>query len=233
MDVTLSYGRRLTFPVCFDGVDQVILSFDVRASDIARLLPRDLTPLNCGYGLGEMFVHWQSTRVSDMGSFAEVLVGFLVVEPYYRQQGVYFLVNPVTSAEARTLGMDLWGLHKVLADIQSQRANGRQRCTLTMDGQFVLALDVPLVEGRPEELTTLACAGQGGRATVFRYRQFCPRSTMLERPQDARLELGSHALSAKIAGLRVGTSVKRYILREDNRILIGPSLAQVLAAGDG
>ena len=228
MQTTLSNGRVLNFPIRFDGVDQAILSFDVRASDVARLLPRDLRPLNCGYGLSEMFVHWQSTRVSDLGSFSEMLIGFLVEEPYYRGQAAYFLVNPVTSAEARILGMELWGLHKILSRIECQRDNARMRCTLTMDEEFVLAMDLPLVSGKPCDLNTLACAGEGDRSTVFRYRQWGPRCTELMRPTDVRLELGRHALSETIGGLMLGSSIKRYILRENCRILIGPSLGLLL-----
>ncbi len=230
MNVTLSTGRTLALPIRFDGVDQAILSFDVRASDVARLLPRDLKPLNCGYGLSEMFVHWQSTRVSDFGSFGEMLIGFLVEEPYYRGQAAYFLVNPVTSAEARILGMELWDLHKVLSRIDCQRDGARMRCTLTMDGEFVLAMDLPLVSGEPCDLNTLACAGEGARSTVFRYRQAGPRCTQIERPTDVKLELGHHALSETIGRLMLGSSVKRYILREDCRILIGPSLNRLLTA---
>jgi hypothetical protein len=206
------------------------LSFDVRAADVARLLPRDLRPLNCGYGLSEMFVHWQTTRVSDLGSFSEMLIGFLVEEPYYRGQAAYFLVNPVTSAEARILGMELWGLRKILSRIECQRDDARMRCTLTMDDEFVLAMDLPLVSGKPCDLNTLACAGEGARSTVFRYRQWGPRCTELEHPADARLELGRHALSETIGGLLLGTAIKRYILREECRILIGPSLGSLLTA---
>ena len=230
MQTILSNGRALSFPIRFDGVDQAILSFDVRASDVARLLPRDLRPLNCGYGLSEMFVHWQSTRVSDLGSFSEMLIGFLVEEPYYRGPAAYFLVNPVTSAEARLLGMELWGLHKILSRIDCQRDSARMRCTLTMDDEFVLALDLPLVSGEPCHLNTLACAGEAAPSRVFRYRQWGPRCTEIERPTNVRLDLGCHPLSETIAGLLLGSSVKRYILREDCRILIGPSLSTLLTA---
>lgn len=230
MQTMLSNGRVLNFPIRFDGVDQASLSFDVRASDVARLLPRDLRPLNCGYGLSEMFVHWQSTRVSDLGSFSEMLIGFLVEEPYYRRQAAYFLVNPVTSAEARIPGMELWGLHKILSRIDCQRDSARMRCSLTMDDEFVLAMDLPLLSGEPWDLNALGCAGEGARSTVFRYRLWAPRCTEIQRPTDVRLELGRHPLSETVGGLLLGSSVKRYVLREDCRILIGPSLSILLTA---
>ena len=230
MKATLSNGRSVAYPIRFDGVDQTILTFDVRASDVARLLPRDLRPLDCGYGLSEMFVHWQTTRTSDLGSFDEMLIGFLVEEPYYRSAGAYFLVNPVTSAEARTLGMELWGIHKVLARIDCQRDAARMRSTLTLDDQFVLAMNVPVIGGPPCDFNTFACAGEGPRSTVFRYRQRAPRCAVIERPVDVSIEFGRHPLSTTISGLLLGSSVKRYIMRQDCRILIGPTLNSLLVA---
>jgi hypothetical protein len=230
MLTTLSNGRAFTFPICFEGVDQATLSFDVRACDVARLLPRDLKPLNCGYGLSEMFVHWQSNRVSDLGSFSEILIGFLVEEPYYRRQAAYFMANPVTSDEVRIPGMELWGLRKTPGSIACERDQERMRCSLTMDNKFVLAMDLPLLGGQPWDVCALGCTGEGARSTFFRYRQRGERCAEVERPRDVTLQLGHHPLSETIGGLLLHSPVKRYVLREDGRILIGPSLSSLLAA---
>ncbi|CAN0498983.1 unnamed protein product, partial [Phaeothamnion confervicola] len=130
-----------------------------------------------------------------------MLIGFLVEEPYYRRPAAYFLVNPVTSAEARLPGMELWGLRKILSRIDCQRSNARMRCSLMMDDEFVLAMDLPLLSGTPLALNALACAGEGARATVFRYRQWGARCIAVERPTDVRLELGRHPLSETIGAM--------------------------------
>lgn len=228
MHVNISNGQTLGFPIKLPNCVQAVFSFDVASADAQAVLPRDVKPLSMGYGLSEMYIYWMQSACTDLGPLKEVQIGIVVEDPYYRSPATFLIANPVSTDFAKLASTELWDLHKTVATLEFDNVGERRVCALSMDGRHVLRLDGPVLNGPGFDLSALLCFASLGSTKVFRYLHHTPCSATVERPVNATLSLGEHPLSRTLAKLIRGGPVKRYSYREQNQIIVGPTLDKIL-----
>ena len=228
MNINISNGQTLCFPIKFYDCVQAVFSFDVHTADVVRLLPRDIRPVAIGYGLSELYMFWLRTPASDLGPLVEVQIGIVVEDPFYRSSSSFLIANPVSSAFAKLASTEMWGLEKSMAELEFKYAGERTTCTVSMGGRRALRLEGPVLSGPGLDAASLLCCASPGPSTVFRYLNHATSCGTLERPVNASLSLGDHPLSETLDKLIRGGPVKRYSYREKSQIMIGPTLNKIL-----
>lgn len=205
MNTTLSTGETLSFPVVTRDVTQFVAIYSVRASDVNRLLPRDLSAIDTGYGLTHMYLYWLQAGDSDFGPFSEFAVNFTVCEPHYNSQGLHYFANPVSTERARRVGFEVWGNPTSLAKVEVSHTGKSAHCVLTENGEFVLSLSALSVPSAPCTtegiLTAAADFSVRGRSSVYRFRQTANACIREDKPAHVTLKLGTHPLGARLRTL--------------------------------
>lgn len=228
MNIVISNGQSLCYPIKFHDCVQAVFSFNVHTADVVRLLPRDLRPVAMGYGLSELYMFWLQTPASDLGPLSEVQIGIVVEDPFYRRPSSFLIGNPVSSAFAKLASTEMWGLEKSMAELEFVYDGAQTTCIVSMDGRRALHLEGPVLRGPSLDAGTLLCCASPGPSKVFRYVNQAASCGTLERPSNASLRLGDHPLSEMLDKLIRGAPVQRYSYREKSQVMIGPALNNLL-----
>lgn len=174
-DVVAVRGHELKGPAFYHAAASVESVHRADAAAVRSVLPSDeLLPVRWFDGRAAVYV--SGLRYQDVtaahadgrpwvlrpyGEFmAAVLVarrpvprGLSVLRPDAFGVGAFVLSLPVTTVEALTLGRDLFGLPKFVADLDFQDEPASQVVTVAEDGRQVLALEV-----RPRGTARTYCA---------------------------------------------------------------------------
>lgn len=150
-------------PQCYYDFSFIMANFPASARKIRRLLPTDsLEPVEIVPGVAVVtLAAFEYRTMATLQPYREVAVMMPVrFEPESRvpllpllwpdDYDVGFWVHhlPVTTQEACDVGVGVWGLPKVVADITFQDVGWMRECTLREDGQHVLTLSATLGEPR-------------------------------------------------------------------------------------
>jgi hypothetical protein len=127
----------------------------------------------------------------------------LLVPKWFRTFGVYVHHLPVTTAESRDFGIDIWGLPKTLADISFESTSSSRRCHVREGGQHVLTLEVNEVHARTQRTMDRLYGVQDGqlRRCVFEARGQV--GIALFRG-GASCELGDHPMATELRRMDLG-----------------------------
>jgi Acetoacetate decarboxylase (ADC) len=158
--------------------------------EVVRLLPRRTAAIFS-------FARYRDT---DLGSFEEAAIAFLVRRRGARRQSGLYLrhlarTQPLPVAAAR----ELCGYPSLLAEVAIERRGGRIVCELAHEGQHVLTLS--LREGGPLRLSDPNLPNYGvrhGRLGESAWNQY---GTVRSRPGGARLTLGPHPIADELRSL--------------------------------
>jgi 15-cis-phytoene desaturase len=80
----------------------------------------------------------------------------LLFPQWFRDLGFYVRHLPVTTQEARDVGVAVWGFPKIVSDITFDEADGTRRCRWRHQGQDVLTLNVRVRETTPRDMDFIA-----------------------------------------------------------------------------
>ena len=194
-------GQEIALPVRVRDGDSWSAQFLVPAAaaqalvepdelEVIRLLPRRTAAIFA-------FARY---RDSDLGSYGEVAIAFLVRRPGTgRQSGLYLRHLAQTQPLPAAVARELWGYPSPLAEVAIERRGGRIVCELAHEGQHVLRLS--LREGGPLRLTDPNLPNYGvrdGRLVESAWNQY---GTVRSRPGGARLTLGPHPIAGELRSL--------------------------------
>ncbi len=149
----LSCGA-MKLPCCFYDSTALFAAFTASTARVAKLLPDpDLHPVEIWRGRALVSVSAFEHRLSDIGSYGELIVGPLVVfgrravplfdaigAIFRRNVGIHVLHMPVTTELALAAGIEVYGYPKTLADVAFTRGTGLS-CSVAQGGKQVLKLD--------------------------------------------------------------------------------------------
>ncbi|MFB6136083.1 MAG: acetoacetate decarboxylase family protein [Halobacteriaceae archaeon] len=215
-----------SFPVPTGGTVELPLSmegtvlgavFSAPREAVTALLPEGLSPVRAT-PRGRAAVSFLSVEYRRLGTEAlDPYDEFAVLLPAVPESATtlpyvsavtratrgYVWYLPVTTEPARTLGVDAWGLPKVLGEVTHEDVGSRRRTTVAVDGESLLTLEVsrpPAVERADE---SAMYARQGGElvrvpSEVRGHAGFWPFST------DVDLTLGEHPRAQPLRDLDLG-----------------------------
>ncbi|WP_158579867.1 acetoacetate decarboxylase family protein [Geodermatophilus marinus] len=186
---------------------------------VAALLPSDrLRPVRWTGGRGLLSIvafRYGAVASADdpprwLTPYGEVSVGVVVtrgpappVLPVLRPLSLFVLHLPVTTAEARDAGRQLWGFPKFVADVAFTEGPRVRRAELSEGGRRVLTL---AGRGRGPVLTDRRSAVMYSELDGQLVETVVPMSGQLRLGRGARagrLELGDHPVADELRGLGV------------------------------
>jgi hypothetical protein len=231
MKATLSTGETLGFPVASRELNQLLVGYLARSADVRRLLPRDLRPLDFGYGLTLVYIYWLEAAASDFGPYNEMAVTLPVREPFFGAEARYYYANPITTERARQVAYELWGHPSTLGEVSIAHGATDITGSLTIDSEFVLSLRAsPPPAGPGEEqglLSTGADYAKRGLSEVYRYAQTAQSCSREERPRHVELTLGHHELSDVLRSLIIDSTPVNSIYFTGCTIWSGPRFSDI------
>lgn len=231
MKATLATGETLGFPVASRELNQFLVAYLARVSDVRRLLPRDLRPADYGYGLTHVYLYWLEAAASDFGPYCEMAVTFPVREPFFGTEALFYYANPITTERARQVGYELWGHPCTLGEVDIVHRPEAITSTLTIDAQFVLSLRAsppPAGPGIDQGLlSTGADYAKRRRSEVYRFAQTAQGCAREERPKHVALTLGQHDLSEVLRSLIIDSTPVKSTYYTGSTIWSGPRFTDI------
>jgi hypothetical protein len=169
------------FPTLYGDVTNATALFMCSYEQAAKLMPdSSLKPVNMGFGRAlVVFSSFRYNKVFGISPYNEVAISIPVVPSHQpslpvlpllfadrSNLGFYVISMPVTSLENKIRGRKIWGLPKVLQQIELQ-VDGSKYVTRVHDeeGEIYLEFQVPMT-GKParlEQKTRLISRTEGGQ----------------------------------------------------------------------
>lgn len=195
----------------------IMAHFPAPTSRVRSLLPdKSLVPVEIVPGLAVVSLAAFEYRVmATLAPYNEVAVMVPVRhEPEFNipllplfspdDYDVAFWVHhlPVTTREARDVGLDVWNLPKVMADITFEDVGWMRHCKLREDGQDVLTLTAQMAETQLEARPFYALSIRNGqllRSLVDTQAEYYSWFV----PGRASFSLGNHPVARQLRSLRI------------------------------
>ncbi len=141
-------------------------------------------------------------RDNDLGSYHEVGVMFFVRPVAGGEDGTFIRHLPVDQPFTCAAGKGIWGFPKSVEQIDVADSEGSTTWTLTMDGELVLRLTVPVggseaMPAMPMQAYTLI----DGRPHTTLFTQQGTDTGITFGSEGVELELGSHPIAKELASL--------------------------------
>lgn len=142
-----STGRAVRLPLRYRDYATFAAQFPADAAAVRAALPSPaLVPREVAPGRAAVSITAYDHRLGDLAPYRELGVSIPVT---YRPgdgseevPSAWSLTLPVTTEEARVVGVDVWGVPKYLAEITFEAAETGCRCRVRADGRDVLTLEV-------------------------------------------------------------------------------------------
>lgn len=251
-DETVTSGKYLIhveLPQRYYDWSFVMTHFPAPTRRVRELLPDDrLVPVEMVPGLAVItlaaFEYRKMATLRPYNEFAIMVpvryepernVPFLpLLCPDRYEVGFWVHHLPVTTEEARAVGVGVWGLPKVLAQIEFRDVGWVRECDLWEDGEHVITLSAPVGETRHEEREFYAFSVLGGellKSLVDTKGQYHAWNV----PGRASFRLGTHPIADELRELQVQNLAIAglFAYSAKSRLHPGIAIAQVqpVAAG--
>jgi len=192
-------GQMVALPVHVRNADSWAAQFVVRADAAQKIVAP--TGLDVAEFAGRTIVNLAFVRYldSDLDSYNELAVAFLVKQHDTGDPAVYIHQLPVTQTFTLEAGTRIWGYPKFLADIEITEDRGRVTCTLAQDGVYILTLDVH--EGGPIRMPMRDIPTYSLQGDVLRRTAWDQEAKIRARLGGTSLELGSHPMADELRSL--------------------------------
>jgi hypothetical protein len=217
--VELSSGRQVDLPVRYLDFTAVLAHFPAPAAAIRRLLPgQSLAPVLIAPGTAVLSVAaFEYRRLADLKPYNEVAIGVPVLYkpsfnvpalpflfPGFFKSFGFFVVNmPVTTEDARELGVKVWGYPKFLAEIAFEELENMRRCRVRLEGKDFMTLDVQQLPAKIQQVNFTVYTVKDG--SLLRSRLETEGLYGLSiLPGGAGLSFGDHPLAQALRGIRLG-----------------------------
>ena len=192
-------GQMVALPVHVRNADSWAAQFVVRADAAQQIV--DPTGLAVAEFAGRTIVNIAFVRYldSDLDTYNELAVAFLVRQHDTEAPAVYIHQLPVTQSFTLEAGQRIWGYPKFLADIEITEHRHHVTCSLAQEGVYVLTLD--LHEGGPIRMPMRDMPTYSLRDDVLRRTPWEQEAKIRARLSGASLELGSHPIADELRSL--------------------------------
>lgn len=229
-DFTLPSGELFHGPIRYRDVEFMAASFLASAEGVRELIPRaDLEPALFLPGravvtLAALEYRWVGdNRGNEIEPYNELLAMIPVlhrprINPVavplffpdrFESFGLYVRHIPVTTARARDLGVQMFGLPKIVAEIAFEDTESLRRCRLRANGEDVLTLTVEKLRVRPCHMANRHYSVRDGRLRRFMFEGF-GRAGILRLRGGASCTLGQHPIADELRRARLGhTAIRR------------------------
>jgi hypothetical protein len=218
---TLSTGRRVDLPLrCEADVAGALFSADWHS--LREVVPDGLTPVRVGPQTGSAVVAGISySRAGDFDPYEELAV----VVPVARRTvagvplldsglGGYVVALPVTTAESRLMGREIWGYPKTVADIDIRQSTGADatdgwQVAVSEDGERAVSLSVRAANRHSRDVTLESYTVNDGRLWRTPVDILGPVGLGVGRGR-VSLDLGTGPLAVRLRELGLGRPLGRF-----------------------
>lgn len=139
----------------------------------------------------------------DLGPYHEFAVALLARQPGVKgSSGAYIHWLPVDGEFTCAAGQGIWGFPKEIADIAITEVGRRTRCTVELNGELAISLELAGGFRAPSGAGALAIDAYTHRDGILRRTPWGmrPAGTRM-RFGGARIELGTHPIAAQLRSL--------------------------------
>lgn len=217
--VELSSGRRVGLPVRYLDWTGILAHFPAPASAVRRLLPsKALAPVLIAPGTAILSIAAiEYRRIAEVEPYNEVAIMTPVLYkplvnipalPFFfprmfKSFGFFVLNMPVTTEDARELGVKVWGYPKFLADISFEEFDNTRRCRVEIEDKEFLSLDVQQIPAKDQKVDFHLYTAKDGRLLRHRLETegLYGISPFLG---GAAISFGDHPLGEALRGIGVG-----------------------------
>lgn len=213
-------GRRFELPQRYYDWSFIMAHFPAARGPVRRLLPPEaeaLEPVEIVPGTAVVsFAAFEYRRMATLDPYKEVAIMVPVRhEPQCRvpllpllspdRFDVGFWVHhlPVTTPQARDAGVEIWGLPKVVAEIEFEDVGWMRRCTLRENGQSVLTLDAAMGETRTESRQFYAFSLKNGQLLKTLVDTRAQYNAWFFGSGSASVRLGNHPIAWRLRELKI------------------------------
>ncbi len=200
-------GQTITFPMEVTDFDAATMVFSVPADAAQALLPGDAFEVVAADGVAQLVVALCDYHENPWGDYLELNLGFLArpVGAADDVVGSFVYRMPVDQAFTCQAGNEVMGFPKTVEELSVSAADGRTTFAMTADGEPVLSVSFPTVDG--------AGADPGGAGRVetgsYSYLGGVPHETPLAMdlgtavldPADVVIELGAGPVADELRSL--------------------------------
>jgi Acetoacetate decarboxylase (ADC) len=202
----------------------VTVLFDIDAAGAQALAPVGFTVVEQQPGRTQCALALVDYRDSDLEAYHEIGTILFVRPDEGGPDGTFITHLPVDQEFTCAAGRAIWGYPKSLTRIDVTGVRDAQRWTLTMDGEFVLDITLPLAGGQrlPEAMTELTSyTVRDGVRCVTEFSQGGAGSTMTLGGGDIDLALGRHPVAKELSELGLPCPPQLTIWTEQMRATFG------------
>ncbi len=195
-------GRKVTMPVEVRDASSGTVIFEISADAAAAVLPPPFAPVEVSPGRSHVAIVVVDYRDNDLGAYREVGIVFFVRPQGSDADGTFIARLPVDQPFTCAAGRRIWGFPKTLERIDLDLTPDSMTCELFMDGERVLRLTMP--RGGSDDMGEVAMRSYttlNGRPHVTPFSQQGRGTQLVLGDDGVLLELGSHPVSAELAGL--------------------------------
>ncbi|MET1253943.1 acetoacetate decarboxylase family protein [Aliikangiella maris] len=188
--------------------------------DVAKkMLPPGLRPLKVLPGKAVVgFTCYQHVQIAEMEPYNEAVISIpsvrqngtkipflpLLMEEKFRSFGHYVYHMPVNSQLNQARGEYIWGLPKVVAEVNFLSENGMSICEVKQHEQLVFRLRVPM-QGKATKfdraMQVFSVLDEKLLSTESRVNALMQINKSPFKPDFAQVELGDHMVAQRIAEL--------------------------------
>lgn len=223
-EFTLSSGKKYGLPVRYYDWSIMMALFPAPVENVQALIPtKKLNLVEPASGTTMIILAaMQYRNVEGLAPYNEAAV-FLPVEfeeksnnseqivnfPNVKCFDLYFHHLPVTTQEARDLGVEVFGFPKFVADINIEDINDKSRCKLSADGKNIFNLEVKKLESDPVPINFTCYTVKDGNLL----KSFVPTQGKFASSQESNdviCELGDHPIAEELKKLGMSDKAAEY-----------------------
>lgn len=222
-------GKKYRFPIRFYNYTGVVGIFPADATKVKDMLPSEkLSPYQPQANVAlVLLAGYEYKNIDGLAPYNEFAIAVLAT--YKRnpddegELGYYVLHLPVTTEEARVLGIELWGFPKFLADINFTDNEESVVCKVQADAKDIVTLEAKKINTEPTllDIYDYTIKDRQIAKTLVSFRGEYGTSSS---PQGASCLLGPHPISEQLRKIGIGEkSVQHRYSQRLNGLVYLPS----------
>ena len=218
-------GKKYRFPLRFYDYTGIVGVFPADATKVKELLPSEkLIPYQPEANVALVaLAGYEYKNVDGLAPYNEFAITILTTYKKNPEDagelGYYVLHLPVTTEEARVLGIEMWGFPKFLADIIFTHNEESVVCNVQADGKDIISMEAKQIATEPTVLDIYDYTIKNGEIakTLVSFRGEYGTSTS---PQGASCVLGNHPISEQLRKIGIGEKSIQYRYSQELNVLV-------------
>jgi hypothetical protein len=218
-------GKKYRFPLRFYDYTGIVGIFPADATKAKELLPSEkLIPYQPQPNIALVaLAGYEYSNIDGLAPYNEFFISILTTYKKNPEDagelGYYALHLPVTTEEARVLGIEMWGFPKFLADITFTYNEESVVCNLQAEGKDIVTMEAKKIETEPTVLDIYPYTIKDGQIakTLVSFRGSYGTSTV---PQGASIILGNHPISEQLRNISISEKSLQHRYSQELNVLV-------------